>query len=243
MSFYKSIAPYYDKIFPLNYDQVGFVLESTDDVENANILDVGCGTGNLTHALSKMCKNITGVDLDEEMLDIARGKTLSTNVDFVNGNMISLTEKLNTDDYETIVCFGNTLVHLNGSDEIEVFIKHCKTLLKKGGKLLIQIINYNYILDEGIDGLPTIENDNIKFARHYDYLPEYNEIIFKTELLVKTTCTIIENKQNLYPIRQQELIEMLDRNGFTVKGTFGNFKKEPLNLDSIPFIIEAEMME
>lgn len=243
MSFYKSIAPFYDHIFPLNYDQVGFVLDLVKDVENASILDVGCGTGSLTLALSKVCKSITGIDVDDEMLALAENKKFSENILFENCNMLAVSDKFERKAFNGIICFGNTLVHLNNNEEIEGFVKNCKLLLSEGGKLLIQIINYNRILDEGIASLPTIENDYVKFERHYDYLPEYNEIIFTTELLIKQTCTIVESKQQLYPLRQQELTDILKRNGFNINGEYGSFKKEELKLNSIPFIIEAELVE
>lgn len=241
MSFYKSIAKYYDQIFPLNYDQVGFVLEKVNDIEKANILDIGCGTGSFTVALSKMCNNIIGIDLDDEMLVLAEKKSFSENIRFEKCNMLSIKHSFDENTYDAITCFGNTLVHLNSNEEISTFVDQCKSILKTKGKLLLQIINYNRILDEGIDGLPTIENENVKFVRQYEYLPEYNEITFATELLHKKTCAIIENKQQLYPIRQQELLEILENKGFKIIKTYGSFKKDELQLSSIPFIVEAEL--
>ncbi|KRE30926.1 class I SAM-dependent methyltransferase [Paenibacillus sp. Soil522] len=43
--------------------------------EDSRILDVACGTGNYTIALSKLGLNITGTDISEEMLSKARNKS------------------------------------------------------------------------------------------------------------------------------------------------------------------------
>lgn len=47
MEFYTSIADFYREIFPLNPAQVKFILSAFRDPENCDLLDVGCGSGDL----------------------------------------------------------------------------------------------------------------------------------------------------------------------------------------------------
>jgi len=37
-----------------------------------NVLDVGCGTGNFSIKLAKLGCNVTGIDISDNMLNIAR---------------------------------------------------------------------------------------------------------------------------------------------------------------------------
>jgi len=82
MKFYSSIAHIYDLIFPLSPLQVSFVNDSFIDKRNIDLLDVGCGTGSLTLAIANNYKSIIGIDLDNEMLSLAKIKLNIENVKF-----------------------------------------------------------------------------------------------------------------------------------------------------------------
>ena len=57
---------------------------SLGDIENSEIIDLGCGTGILSiGSLLLGAKNVTGVDIDEESLAIARLNSENLNIEFV----------------------------------------------------------------------------------------------------------------------------------------------------------------
>jgi 2-polyprenyl-3-methyl-5-hydroxy-6-metoxy-1,4-benzoquinol methylase len=70
MAFYKSIADFYDHIFPLNPAQVGFVKSCIPDQGNSELLDVGCGSGSLCIALAPIYKNGIGTTNIEFMYSV-----------------------------------------------------------------------------------------------------------------------------------------------------------------------------
>jgi len=141
--------------------------------------------------------------------------------------------------FDAVICFGNTLVHLEGPDQILDFLRQSRSVLKKNGKLLFQIINYDRIIDQHIKGLPTIENEKIKFVRNYYYQPDQNIIDFETILTIKESGDKIENTIQLYPLRKVESNELLSKAGFSKNLFYGNFKREALNENSIPLIVES----
>jgi ubiquinone/menaquinone biosynthesis C-methylase UbiE len=51
------------------------------------VLDVGCGTGNFSIKLAQQGCKVTGIDISDEMLDIARGKAKELNLDIEFYNM------------------------------------------------------------------------------------------------------------------------------------------------------------
>lgn len=241
MAFYESIAYYYDHIFPLNPAQVDFVLNSLEDVQNTRLIDVGCGTGNLCMALAPHVNEVIGIDSDQKMLEKAIAKLAydQPNPGFQKGGMLNLNTYAEWKGVDAVTCFGNTLVHLASEDEIFDFLQQVKQILNPGGKMMLQIINYDRIFDQSIDHLPTIENDEIKFVRNYHFTDTENSLDFETILTIKKSEKAIRNTISLFPIRKKRLKKLILDTGFCDIICYGNFKKEAYSPESIPLIIEA----
>ncbi len=242
VTFYSSIADVYDKIFPLQPPQIAFV-ESALDKKHPEILDIGCATGSLAVELAKRHYTVTGIDFDHELLRLAELKAVQEGMDiqFKKMDMRKIPEHFSKNSFDAVLCCGNTLVHLTDISEIRHFLAQTAVILRSGGVLLLQIINYDRILDEGIRGLPAIENEQLRFERYYDYDQESGLIDFRTILTVKDTGQTIENIIPLFPLRKKDLIGMLSPAGFTGIQTFGNFDGQPFLPDSIPLIVKAEV--
>jgi len=240
MGFYKSIARVYNQIFPLNPGQVNFTTGVFVYPGDSSILDIGCGTGSLSLALASTFKRVVGIDLDEKMIEEARSAAPETlNLEFIPLNMLAIDPHFHAGSFDGILCYGNTLVHLSSLEQISLFFKKCKRLLAPKGKLLIQIINYDRILDQKIGSLPTIESDELQFVRNYIYHPEEHLIDFETILTLKAQGQVIRNSVPLFPVRKSELEDLLKDAGFSYLNFFGNFKREILSSESIPLVIEA----
>ena len=193
MSFYQQIAPYYHHIFKINVLQIDFIKSKIPEKE-AKLLDVGCGIGTLSFELINYYSNILGIDMDAEMINAALNKNKSKSVQFQQLSMLDLKGFIDKNSLDGIICFGNTVVHLNSLNEIADFLQQAKTALKVGGKLLLQIVNYDKIIAKNIQQLPLIDNDEIIFERTYNYKASENKIDFNTRLKVKSTKQIIENR-------------------------------------------------
>ena len=241
MSFYEEIASYYDFIFPMNAAQVDFTKNClTGGMEQRKILDIGCGTGDLAIALSSIGFEVTGIDADAAMLDKARAKTGNRmSPTFITMDMRNIAQSFAASTFEAVLCFGNTLVHLSSPSEISLFCKSVKTVLKKKGKFLLQILNYDHVLDHNVRALPLIENDILLFERFYEYDREKNLLRFKTTLTIKAENIRIVNDIPLYPLRQQELDKMLIEAGFVNISYYGDFDRRPLGNHNLPLIVEA----
>jgi 2-polyprenyl-3-methyl-5-hydroxy-6-metoxy-1,4-benzoquinol methylase len=240
MSFYQQIAPYYHHIFKINANQVDFI-KLKIPVSDAKILDIGCGIGTLSFALSNYYKNVVGIDMDAEMIRAAssKKKDVSKSIQFQQLSMLKLDAFIDKNSVVGIICFGNTLVHLNSLDEVANFLQQAKTILKSNGKLLLQIVNYDKIIEKNIKQLPIIENDEITFERNYAYRKSENKIDFKTRLTVKSTQQIIENSIELLPLLKKELALLLHKAGFDNCNYYGNFNQESYSIDSPALIVEA----
>jgi glycine/sarcosine N-methyltransferase len=240
MSFYQQIASYYHHIFKINATQVDFIKLKIPE-SDCKVLDIGCGIGTLSFELTNYYKYVLGIDMDAEMIRAASNKKEdeSKAIQFQQMSMLKLDTFIDRNSIGGIICFGNTLVHLNSIDEIADFLQQSKAVLKLSGKLLLQIVNYDKIIEKNIKQLPLIENDEILFERNYCYRKSENKIDFNTRLTVKSTHQIIENSIELLPLLKNELTLLLNKAGFDNCNYYGKFNKELYSIDSPALIVEA----
>ncbi len=251
MSFYSEFSKNYDKIFPLNQKKLILMEETFSDlkkngVKKPTLLDVGCGTGNYALALAERGFNLKAVDLDPEMIALAEEKKESGqhSVDFFEMGMLEIKDAFARKSFSGIYIIGNVLVHLKNKNEIGQFLKDTADLLQSQGKLFIQIVNYKRILEQDLEGLPTIssEDGSLRFERKYKYDSQKNIIHFKTELISeKDEQKIHGNKIPLYPLNKDELLFLLQEARFEIKDLYGSYSVKPFNsAKSIPLIVTAE---
>ena len=239
--FYTSIAPHYPHIFPFNTAQIDF-LKHVLPYNGARVLDVGCATGDLAFALTHFGFPTWAFDFDEQMVQIAQ-KTKSEEAMFPvfeQLDMRQIGERFPEAYFDTVICFGNTLVHLLNDDDIRQFLQSAFKVLSPEGKLTIQILNYQHILENQVKSLPLIDNEHIRFERNYEFGDETGWIDFNTKLTVKSTGQEMINSTKLYAIRQDKLQELLKEAGFSAIEFFGSFNREPFTAGSLPLVLSCQ---
>ncbi len=214
MHLYGSLANYYDEIFPLDPSKVPFV-QALVPKSSQSILDLGCSTGALALALSRSGHKVTGIDLDESMIEIAKGRAAEQKLDvcFHVMDMLSIEEHFNLESMDQVLCFGNTIVHLSGPDKIRRLCEAVYRLVVPGGVFVIQILNYDRILDQVIRRLPTIESSAFRFSRSYDFEGE-QRVLFKTKLELTNPHQIHSDITPLFALRLTQLRQMIEGAGF-----------------------------
>jgi len=141
MKFLESAPHRYDlgiRLLTLGYIDKAYDRLISHIQPGAVVLDVGCGTGLLTLRAAKRGARVTGIDINPEMLEIARQKIqqagLDTQVSFREMGVAEL-ENEPDEQYDAILC-GLCLSELS-EDELNFAFKQIHRLLKIGGKLLI----------------------------------------------------------------------------------------------------------
>lgn len=239
--FYTSIAPHYQHIFPFNPAQIEF-LKHVLPYNGARVLDVGCATGELAFALTHFGFPTWAFDFDAQMIQLAqKNKSEETMFPvFEQLDMLSITERFPESYFDTVICFGNTLVHLLSDTDIQQFVNAAFKVLTSEGKVTIQILNYQNILENRVKSLPLIDNEHIRFERNYEFSDDSELIDFNTKLTVKSTGQEIKNSTHLNPITQQKLQKFLEEAGFVAIEFFGSFNREPLTDKSLPLVVVCQ---
>ena len=233
------LVKYYDDIFPENQNTYAFLREGLQPGDK--VLDVACGTGSYTIHLIRDGIAACGLDLEEAMIDKAEEKAEKEGVspDFVVSDMLNI-ELVSDGGLRRIYIIGNSLVHLKSKDEVRAFLKSAYNLLSDGGDLIIQIINYERILSQGIDHLPSIQvpEKGILFERNYNYDVSSSTIEFAS--ILSTQDESRESSVYLLPLLKDELVTELTKIGFKGIEVYGNFNKDPFTENSVPLVLKAK---
>lgn len=104
-----------------------------------SILDLGCGGGFLSNFLSKKGHKVTGLDISEDALKVARRYDFTKKVSYLRGDAYKLPFNKNSFD---VVCAMDFLEHVEKPNEI---IKEVSRVLKPGGQFLFYTFNRNFL--------------------------------------------------------------------------------------------------
>ena len=236
MDLYESISEYYDEIFPLDPAKAPFV-QSLVPKPSQRILDLGCSTGALALALGREGHRVSGIDLNERMIAIAKSRAAEEvlDVSFHVLDMMEIDKHFDTGSLDQVLCFGNTLVHLHEPNDIRRLLKTVYRLTGPGGVFVAQILNYDRILDQGIRQLPIIEGESFRFLRSYE-LENTGRILFKTELELKHAQNSFNDITPLYPLRFEELKDMLEGAGFRSYRFYSGYEGNDYTLEDFALI-------
>lgn len=219
MGFYEELSRWYDEIFPVSAAEMAFT--AAQIAQARHVLDLGCGTGNKTVHLALADREITALDLDEGMIVRARQDNARPGITYTAMDMREAGSRFSPQSFDAMLCLGNTLVHLDGPMAIGAFFRSLHPLLVPGGPFLIQILNYDRILDTAAAHLPPLESDHVLFTRRYE--AEGDRLHFITALTLKETGQTWENDVLLYPLRKVELRRCLQDAGFAEPAWHGSF--------------------
>lgn len=124
-------------INPLRLD---FIAQHSDGLFGKKVLDVGCGGGILAESMAKLGAEVTGIDLAEASLEVAKLHSLESQVS-VDYHCITAEAfaSQNPGQYDIVTCM-EMLEHVPDPASI---IKACSTLVKPGGHLFFSTINRN----------------------------------------------------------------------------------------------------
>lgn len=232
MTFYEALSHHYDAVFSVDAAEMAFIAERI--AGGKHLLDIGCGTGNKTVHCSRAVERIHAVDLDEGMIAKATQDNARPNIRYEVLDMRRLNDRFTGETFDRALCLGNTLVHLSGPEAIRAFLADLHGLLRPGAVFVVQILNYDRILDRHIEELPPLETPEVLFTRRYRH--DGDKLHFMTTLFLKQDGVSFDNDVPLYPLRKQELDGLLAETGFSRADWYGSYKGDPYGPDSFPAI-------
>ena len=148
------------------------------------LLDVGCAVGDLAAAVAHAGRSpggdaegavsapgieVDAIDLNSAMIQRAAArhseKVHTGRLRFHRMDMLRIADEFEPESFDAIACMGNTLVHQPGPLEIEQFFKAAAHILRTRGSLILQLLNYDYLLAERPKKLPLIDSEQVLFEQ------------------------------------------------------------------------------
>ncbi|MCC2615602.1 bifunctional 2-polyprenyl-6-hydroxyphenol methylase/3-demethylubiquinol 3-O-methyltransferase UbiG [Aestuariibacter halophilus] len=124
----------------INPLRVDFIEQHSSGLHGKNVLDVGCGGGILSEAMARRGANVTGIDLADASLEVARLHTLESGVkvDYQAIAVEALAEQ-QPGQFDVVTCL-EMLEHVPDPASV---VRACATLVKPGGQVFFSTLNRN----------------------------------------------------------------------------------------------------
>jgi SAM-dependent methyltransferase len=173
--FFNQLSEFYDLMIPFAeaVERKKNILEKIIAPGKKFAADLGCGTGTDSIALAKLGMKVSAFDPSLEMVNRARknANIASEIVSIYNHSISEIPSDFNY-KFNLVISLGNTFANIHKKD-LTASLKKCFDLLRKGGTLFIQVLNYHKILYEKERIVNVTGTGANLFVRFYDFKADH----------------------------------------------------------------------
>ncbi len=193
------------------------------------VLDLACGTGELSIRLASLGFDVTGVDLSEDMLTVAQAKALEqgVNIDFLQQDM---TELELMDTYDIVGIFCDSLNYLHSEEEVQKTFQNIRHYLKKGGLFIFDVHSLYKMSEIFIGNTFSYDEDGICYIWNCFEGKEPNSVEHELTFFVEDGAGKYDrfdefHIQRTFPV--EVYTKWLEDVGFNVLEVIGDFQGSP----------------
>jgi glycine/sarcosine N-methyltransferase len=191
------------------------------------VLDAGTGTGFHALLLAQLGVQVTAVDISPAMITAldAHAGSMGVAITTLVAPFRELPDRVRKPQ-DAIFSLGNTMAHASSYAELVDFLVAFRRVLKPGGMLLLQLLNYKRILATKESTQIVREEGDTRFVRWYAY--EDNRVRFNItreyagDVRPATTISVL-----LTPFTDDDLRAGLAAAGFADVRIYGSIAMEP----------------
>lgn len=233
MDQYRDFAFIYDELMnEVDYD--GWVKYIEDIIKDEkvnvkNILELACGTGNLTIPLTKKNYDIAGIDISGEMLSVAQEKAEKEGVELVLLQQDIAELDFDVTNLDCVLCACDGFNYITYDDDLVNVFTKTHELLKENGIFIFDISSFyklSTILGNNMYG----ENrENVAYMWQNYFDDEENLVEMELAFFLKGEDGKFERFEEVHQQRaytEEEIIELLQEAGFEDIKAYGDFTFE-----------------
>ncbi len=218
---YERLSKLYKKDWGKDSVKYSGLISNVINIYNLNVhsvLDVACGSGILASKLYSENFNVSGIDISEDMINVAKENT--TGIEFKVANMAEFTF---TKKFQLITCAFDSLNYLTNDLDMKKTLKNIFLHLEDNG-IFIFDINTPVLYEERHFGIIDRAFEDIKFKQilEYDKESRIGKTVFD---FGNNQCEI--HIQKAYTV--DEMDEFLLNSGFEIMNRYKDFRLSPID--------------
>ena len=160
------LADHYEWMFGLPFEakveEQETILEAFigKNVTGGLAVDLGCGSGFQSVALSNRGYKVLAIDTSDKLLHSLSARIGSRNIITKRADLRELDSLVSPDSVEIAVCMGDTLTHLSSRSEVSHLFQSVAHALKPGGTFVITYRDLASVELYGLDRFIPVRSDD-----------------------------------------------------------------------------------
>lgn len=213
------------------YEEVRRMMEWLELPKGSEVLDLCCGMGRHSMALTEFGFKVTGVDLSEVLLSEARKLDVRKEVRWVHGDMRQVPLE---GPFDAVVNLFTSFGYFKDDAEHERVLKEIYRLLRPGGRFIVDFLNPDYVRANLVPHSIRMEDGfRIEETRRIEESYVYKTILLQEEhgqASDEDEPRVYEERVKL--IDRDTFLSLLNRAGLTVDAVFGGYDASPYEAQS-----------
>jgi len=192
------------------------------------ILDSSLGDGIDSVHLLQQGFRVASNEIDPDFIQKAleNAEKHGVTLDISQHNWLEIDQHFLPNSFGGIICLGNSITYLFTKEEQLKALQNFQNLLSRGGRLIIDERNYQYLLDDREE----ILKGNFRYSRDYVY---HGQKVHASPVSITDNEVIMEYKQigtgkkgylRLYPFKKGELLDLLRQVDFSEIRQFSDYE-------------------
>lgn len=218
----------------MNEDEVNFVMSILKPEKGSKLLDIPCGYGRHSKLLSENGIQVTGIDNNENFINIANKNC--PNAKFILEDMRKIDFY---NEFDFVINLFTSFGYFSDEENFDVLKKISKSL-RKGGKFLLETVNREWALKNTyINGLSwLLYPSGVVFLANNKY--DIFTGRWTSDQYVVDNGEISEQEQDIRLYTYTEYKTMFNQVGLKITEVYGSKDLSPYTYDSDKIILLAE---
>lgn len=232
---YQQMANLYDKLMSeAPYDQWAEMTReilSQSTIPVNHLVDLGCGTGQITTRLAKMGYQMTGIDYSVDMLSYAqqRASEEKLSIQWINQD---LREMDGLNQMDAVVSYCDVMNYITTLEELDIVFSKIAAMLKENGMFIFDVHSLNHVTNDLVNQtFATVDEDmsSIWFCSEGDEPGEmFHDLTFFVSAGTSYTRFDEFHHQKTFSIEEYQIL--LEKNGLQIRNIYGDFSLKEENL-------------